>query len=92
MTVMNASDMAASRVRPGLRVLFHASIYLYRWRCGWLLGRRFLMLIHIGRRSGMRRETVLEILAYRREGPEAIVMSAFGRKADWLRNIETNAT
>ena len=27
-------------------------------------------------------------MEYRREGPEAVVMSAFGRNADWLRNIE----
>jgi hypothetical protein len=30
----------------------------------------------------------LEILEYRADGPEAVVMSAFGPKADWLRNIE----
>jgi len=27
-------------------------------------------------------------MEYRKQGPEAIVMSAFGRDADWLRNIE----
>jgi deazaflavin-dependent oxidoreductase (nitroreductase family) len=71
-----------------LRRLFRAPVYLYRWNCGWLLGRRFLLLIHIGRRTGLRRHTVLEVMEYRKEGPEAVVMSAFGRNADWLRNIE----
>jgi deazaflavin-dependent oxidoreductase (nitroreductase family) len=61
---------------------------LYRWKCGWLLGHRFLLLIHVGRRTGLRRQTVLEVLEYREEGLEAVVMSAFGRAADWLRNIE----
>jgi hypothetical protein len=28
-------------------------------------------------------------MEYRKEGPEAVVMSAFGWDADWLRNIET---
>jgi hypothetical protein len=28
------------------------------------------------------------VLEYRNEGPEAFVMSAFGRNADWLCNIE----
>jgi len=73
-----------------LRRLFRAPAYLYRWRCGWLLGHRLLLLIHVGRRTGRRRETVLEILEYRKEGPEAVVMSAFGRDADWLRNIGGN--
>ena len=72
-----------------LRRLFRAPVYLYRWKCGWLLGHRFLLLIHIGRRTGLTRHTVLEVLEYRKEDPEAVVMSAFGPSADWLRNIET---
>ncbi|HJU17336.1 MAG TPA: nitroreductase family deazaflavin-dependent oxidoreductase [Stellaceae bacterium] len=69
------------------RLLFRAPVYLYRWRCGRLLGRRFLLLIHTGRRTGRRRETVLEVVEYREAGPELVVVSAFGRNADWLRNI-----
>jgi deazaflavin-dependent oxidoreductase (nitroreductase family) len=61
---------------------------LYRWNCGWLLGHRFLLLIHVGRRTGRHHRTVLEVMEYRKDGPEAVVMSAFGRNADWLRNIE----
>lgn len=72
-----------------MRWLLRAPVYLYRWRCGGLLGQRFLLLVHIGRRSGRRRCTVLEIVEYRREGPEAILISAFGHSADWLRNIGT---
>jgi len=71
-----------------LRGLFRAPIYLYRWRCGRLLGRRFLLLVHIGRRTGLCRETVLEVIEYRDNGPEVVVMSAFGPKAGWLRNIQ----
>src|SRR5215471_15191337 len=82
--------MAATRLNRTLRCLFRAPAYLYRWKCSWLLGRRFLMLVHIGRRTGLRRYTVLEVIEYRKEGPEAVVMSAFGRNADWLRNIEAN--
>jgi deazaflavin-dependent oxidoreductase (nitroreductase family) len=66
-------------------------VYLYRWKCGWLLGHRFLLLIHVGRRTGLSRITVwevLEVLEYQKEGPEAVVMSAFGPDADWLRNIK----
>lgn len=63
---------------------------LYRWRCGWLLGHRFLLLEHVGRRSGQPRHTVLEVLDYRPNAPEAVVLSALGRQADWLRNITVN--
>ena len=63
-------------------------MYLYRWKCGWLLGYRFLLLIHVGRHSGRRRYTVLEVIEYRKEGPQAVVISALGPTADWLCNIE----
>jgi deazaflavin-dependent oxidoreductase (nitroreductase family) len=82
----------ASRKRKGFVLqLLHAPVYLYRWRLGWLLGRRFLLLTHTGRRTGLRRQTVLEVMDYRKEGPEAVVMSGFGRDADWFRNIEATS-
>jgi deazaflavin-dependent oxidoreductase (nitroreductase family) len=81
--------MTARRSNPLLRSLFRAPVPLYRRRCGWLFGHRLLLLIHVGRRTGLRRYTVLEALEYRKDGPEILVMSAFGPGADWLRNIET---
>lgn len=75
------------RLHPLLRMLFRAPVHLYHWRLGTLLGRRFLLLIHTGRRTGLLRETVLEIMEYREDTREAIVMSAFGVKAEWFRNI-----
>jgi deazaflavin-dependent oxidoreductase (nitroreductase family) len=71
-----------------MRSIFRAPVYLYRWHLGWLLGHRLLLLNHTGRRSGLRRQTVLEVVDYRKLGPEVVVVSAFGRDADWLRNIE----
>ena len=77
-------------MKPGrtLRCVFQAPVYLYHWNGGWLLGHRFLLLTHIGHRSGRQRETVLEVLEYRADGPELIVMSGFGTGADWFRNIK----
>ncbi len=80
--------MAAIRVNAALRRLLRAPAYLYRWRCGWLLGHRFLLLIHVGRRTGLRRCTVLEVIAFRQASFEMIVLSGFGPDAAWLRNIE----
>ena len=57
---------------------FRAPVYLYRWRLGWLLGHRLLLLTHIGRRTGLRRQTVLEVVEYRKEIPEAVVVNGFG--------------
>jgi deazaflavin-dependent oxidoreductase (nitroreductase family) len=68
--------------------LFRAPVYLYRWRLGWLLGHRCLLLTHIGRRTGLRRQTVLEVVEYRKQGPEVVVANGFGPNTHWLRNIE----
>ena len=71
--------------------LFRIPVYLYRWRLGWLFGHRCLLLTHIGRRSNLRRQTVLEVVEYRNRGPEVIVVNGFGPASDWVRNIESNA-
>jgi deazaflavin-dependent oxidoreductase (nitroreductase family) len=84
--------MTAPRLSRELRLLFRVPEFLYDWGYGWLLGHRFLLLIHVGRRTGRRHRTVLEVIEYREEGREAVVMSAFGPDANWLRNIETSPT
>ena len=80
--------MTSARLSRSLRLVFQAPAIIYRWRCGWPLGHGFLLLIHVGRRTGLPRRTVLEVVEYRREGREAIVISAFGRNAGWLRTIQ----
>jgi deazaflavin-dependent oxidoreductase (nitroreductase family) len=59
---------------------------LYDRHLGWLLGHRFVQLTHVGRRSGRRYRTVLEVVEYDRSVPEFVV-SGFGRRSDWLRNL-----
>ncbi len=79
--------MVAIKRRGMLWYFFRAPVYLYRWRLGWLLGNRCLLLTHIGRRTGLRRQTVLEVVEYQKEGPEVVVVNGFGPDSDWLRNI-----
>lgn len=80
--------MSAPTRKSTLWHFLHAPVYLYRWRLGWLLGRRFILLTHIGRSSGQLYQTVLEVVEYRKQGPEVLVVSGFGRDAGWVRNIE----
>ncbi len=68
-----------------LRVAFRVPIGLYRARLGWLLGHRFVYLAHRGRRSGRRRETVVEVVGI--SGGEVFVVSGYGERADWYRNL-----
>jgi deazaflavin-dependent oxidoreductase (nitroreductase family) len=73
-----------------LRLAFRLPVYLYRLNLGWLLGHRFLLLVHRGRRSGLLHETVLEVLLHDPATSESVVLSAWAEKADWYRNIEAN--
>jgi deazaflavin-dependent oxidoreductase (nitroreductase family) len=71
------------------RLMFRAPIVLYRLGLGWLLGHQFLLLTHVGRKSGRVRETVLKVLRYDHQTGESIVAAAWGERADWYRNIQT---
>ena len=80
--------MIAIRRKGMLWYLFRVPLYLYRWHLGWLFGNRLLLLAHTGRRSGLRHQTVLEVVEYRKEGPEVVVANGFGPNSDWVRNIQ----
>lgn len=76
--------------RPGhlLRLLFRTPIVLYRMRMGWLLGGRFLLLAHTGRKTGKTRRTVIEVVAHDQSVPEVAVIAAWGERAQWVRKPE----
>jgi deazaflavin-dependent oxidoreductase (nitroreductase family) len=69
------------------RTLLRSPILLYRVHLGWLLGHRFLLLTHTGRKSGARRQTVLEVIRYNSASCTCIVASGWGEQAQWLKNI-----
>ena len=69
------------------RLLWRAPIWLYKLHLGALLGKRFLLLTHTGRKSGLPRQAVIEIDDYDADANTYLVASGFGPKADWYRNI-----
>ena len=73
-------------LRFGLRL----PIWLYRSHLGWLLGSRFLMLTHTGRKSGKLRQTVIEVVQHDKETDTYYVVSGWGEKSDWYQNIHKN--
>ncbi len=70
------------------RILYRAPISLYRVGLGFLMGQRFLLLNHIGRKSGQVRQAVLEVANYLPESDTFIVASGFGFKSDWYQNLQ----
>ena len=72
------------------RRLMRAPAWIYRARAGVLFGSRILMLEHVGRKSGVPRYAVLEVVDH--PTPDTyVVASGFGRKAQWFRNIQASA-
>lgn len=78
-----------ARARPAVQAVFRAPVRLYDAGLGALLGRRFLCLTHVGRKSGQRHRTVLEVIAINRD--EVTVIAGLGRSSDWFRNIEAGS-
>ncbi len=53
-----------------------------------MLGKRMLHLTHTGRKSGLAREVVLEVVRYWEDSNTYIVAAAWGEKADWYQNVK----
>jgi deazaflavin-dependent oxidoreductase (nitroreductase family) len=70
------------------RLLVRLPIWLYQAHLGWLLGGRLLRLTHVGRKSGLSRQTILEVIQHDKMNNTYAVLAPWGERADWVRNIE----
>lgn len=86
---MSSSVTAKNPGRLARRLLRGPSV-LYRHDLGWLLGRRFMELTHVGRRSGREYRTVLEVINFDGPSREVVVVAGLGRSADWYRNLQAH--
>lgn len=81
----NKDEKAPSFLIP----IFKLPLFLYRLRLGWLLGKRFMQITHIGRRSGMVRKTILAVLRFDEDTKEIYAVSAW-KGSDWYYNIQAS--
>ena len=72
------------------RFLFRLPIWLYKIHLGGLLGNRFLLLTHTGRKSGLPRQTVIEVVRFDRQKRIFYAASGWGEKSDWYKNVVKN--
>jgi deazaflavin-dependent oxidoreductase (nitroreductase family) len=73
-----------------VRLAWRAPLWLYRLGLGWLLGRRFMRLHHVGRVSGAPREAVVEVLKYQAKPRTYYAAAGYGPTADWYQNVVAN--
>src|SRR5574341_152765 len=69
------------------RLAFRMPLWFYRAGLGRFLGHRILELTHIGRKSGLLRHTILEVVRHDKETGTYFVTAGFGMHSDWYRNI-----
>ncbi len=81
------SDLLRRLLRT--RWLVRLPIHLFHLRLGWLLGGRLVLLEHTGRRSGRRREVVLETVD-RPDPDRVVVCSGLGRSSQWYLNVRAD--
>lgn len=82
--------MAAATRKPPTgvhRFLFRMPIYLYKAHLGWLLPDRFMLLHHVGRKSGLPREAVVEVVRHDSETGDYYICSGFDEKSQWYQNL-----
>jgi deazaflavin-dependent oxidoreductase (nitroreductase family) len=71
--------------------VFRLPLPLYRAGLGWLfLGHTFLVLTHVGRRTGQQHATAAMVLAEDRATNEVVICSVWGPRTDWILNLKAH--
>jgi deazaflavin-dependent oxidoreductase (nitroreductase family) len=86
---MAKTTIISSPPRGVLLLGLRLPIWLYRLHLGWLLGNRFLLLNHTGRKSSQVHQAVIEVVKHDPESNSFFVVSGWGSKSDWYQNIQT---
>jgi deazaflavin-dependent oxidoreductase (nitroreductase family) len=84
------ANISSDSIQPprGLLLLgFRLPVWFYRLGLGLMMGKRFIYFEHIGRKSGLLRRTVVEIVRYDPIADIYFIVSGYGEKADWYKNI-----
>jgi deazaflavin-dependent oxidoreductase (nitroreductase family) len=88
--------MTPSELKPPrglLKIFFRIPVLVARLGlAGWerIFGIEWMLLITIGRKSGKKRFTMVDVLFYESDKDMYIVEVGFGKSSDWYQNIKTN--
>lgn len=88
-TTRTKRPLLGLRHTPGRLMLavFRIPLFLYRRGHGDYLGRTFLRLVHVGRRTGAEHEMVAMVLGDDRATGEVVICSGWGPDVDRMRNL-----
>ena len=69
------------------RIFFRVPIYFFCLGLGGIFGKRMLLLNHTGRKSGLPRQAVLEVVHHDTKTGTFVVNAGFGPTSDWYQNL-----
>lgn len=76
-----------------LKFFFKVPIFMHKLGFGgWerLLGAQWMLLTTTGRKTGKRRDTLVDVMDYDQATDTYFIEAAYGSRADWFRNIQAN--
>jgi deazaflavin-dependent oxidoreductase (nitroreductase family) len=84
------ADQTKSKYPPKglLKLFFRIPVYFYRIGLGRLFGERFVLINHIGRKSGNPYQTVVEVVEQEKESGNIIVVAGYGEQTQWYKNLQ----
>jgi deazaflavin-dependent oxidoreductase (nitroreductase family) len=80
--------MASTNPPAFMIPFFKMPLILYRLGLGWVLGKRFMLLTHVGRKSGKVYRSVLAVLCFDEKTQEIMAVSPWN-SSNWYRNIQS---
>ena len=76
-----------------LKFFFKAPLFMHKLGLGgWegLIGAQWMLITTIGRKTGKRREAMVDVMDYDKMTDTYYIEAAYGSRADWYRNIKSN--
>ena len=87
--------MRAFDKRPSLllRFFFKVPVWLHKMGlAGWerLVGAQWMLITTIGRKTGRRRDAMVDVMDYDKATDTYYIEAAYGARADWYKNMQSN--
>lgn len=76
-----------------LKFFFKVPLYVHKMGFGgWekLIGAEWMLIATTGRKTGKRREAMVDVMDYDKSSDTYYIEAAYGARADWYRNIQSN--
>jgi len=85
--------MFEKRPNALLKFFFKMPLFMHKIGLGgWerLIGAQWMFITTIGRKTGKRREAMVDVMDYNKVNDTFYIEAAYGSRADWYKNIKSN--